>query len=960
MRRAREGELRSVTGSSCPLCGEPLAANGPGCIRCLLLGGLEEVDGEVIEQPPSPDDAAPRTMASDFGEYEIARRPEDGAPWELGRGAMGVTYRGHDTVLHHAVALKVIDADLAAHPRAQARFLREARAAAGLRHPNIAGVFRFGVCPDGRCFYAMELVEGETLEERVRRDGPLPVALALEVVEQVARALVAAEKCGIVHRDLKPSNIMIVPDHHGHDAPPVVKIIDFGLAKAAAATSTGQEAELTMGGFIGTPSFASPEQFDPSAPLDIRSDIFSLGVTLWYLLTGNVPFVGHSLAEIRNRQINEQLPVAHLAEAGIPAPVVDLLRELLAVDLTLRPQSARALSERLRRCHEELEPSPAPRAGRRRALIIAAMIVLLLVGAGSYFIAQRASPPVPTSTAAADEGKSIAVLPFENLSADQANAFFADGIQNDIIMNLGRVAGLKIISRTSVMSYRAAAGGRHDLRETGRALNVAYLLEGSVQRAGNQVRVSAQLIDASTEAQLWSKHYDRELADIFAIQDELAEQIAADLHVELSPAERAALQSPPTADVAAYDLHLRARQLLNAFSDSFQAHEMMPEAIRLLEAAVARDPNFLRAWCDLTRAHLDLYWYGFDHTPERLAKAGAAMDTAIRLNPNAGETHLALAEYNYHGFRDYERARTELSLARLTLPNSAEIPFLTGTVDRRQNRWAESERNMRRALELDPRNPRILEQLAINFRLQRRYAEADQLLAKALELRPGSVELKQARARIKLDAVGQPDELCDTLAAILRDQPEATGDVAKAKLECALCQHDAAAAESALTLVPAAGIPLHGATFPRAWFEGLLAHSLGEDARARTAFADARIEAERIVRTQPDFAFAHSVLGLIEAGLGHRDNAIRAGRHAVELLPVTRDSIDGPELVINLAIILAWVGEPDLAMDQLEAAATIPSLVSYGLLKLHPQWDPLRGDPRFEALVAKLDPASAK
>jgi TolB-like protein len=929
-------------------------------MRCLLLGGLEELEDEGIDQPPGSDKGAERTLPGDFGEYEISRREEDGAPWELGRGAMGITYRAHDAILHHAVALKVIDADLAAHPRAQARFLREARAAAGLRHPNIAGVFRFGVFPDGRCFYAMELVEGETLEERVRRDGPLPVALALEIVEQVAGALAAAEKAGIVHRDLKPSNIMVVPGSEGHGAAPLVKIIDFGLAKAAAATSTGQEAKLTMGGFIGTPAFASPEQFDPNAPLDVRSDIFSLGVTLWYLLTGNVPFIGHSLAEIRNQQINEQLPVVQLADAGVPAPVVDLLRELLAVDLTRRPQSARALLERLRECREDLETFPAAQRRRRRTYFIAAIVLILLISAAAYFFVHRTSAPAAASITAADEGKSIAVLPFENLSADQANAFFADGIQNEIITNLGRVAGLKVISRTSVVSYRAAAGTRTGLRETGRALGVAYLLEGSVQRAGNQVRISAQLIDARTEAQLWSKRYDRELADIFAIQDQLAEQIATDLHVELSPAERAAIKSPPTADVAAYDLHLRARQLLDAFEDSFQSHEMFPEAIRLLEAAVARDPSFLRAWCDLAKTHLDLYWYGFDRTPERLARAGSALETAIRLNPDAGETHLALADYYYHGFRNYERARTELALARLTLPNSSQVPFLAGTIDRRQNRWIESERNLRRTLELDPRNPRTYFQLSINFRVQRRYAEAEKLLATALELRPGSVEVKQARARVKLDAYGQPDELCDTLAELLRDHPESTDDAANSKLECALCQHDPAAAESALALVPAAGIPLKGATYPRAWFEGLVARALGDEPRAHTAFAKARIEAEQVVRAQPDFAFAHSVLGLIDAGLGNRNTAIREGKHAVELLPVSRDSIDGPELVINLATIFAWVGESDLAMDQLEQAAAIPSLVSYGLLKLHPQWDPLRGNPRFEALVTKMAPASAK
>ena len=872
---------------------------------------------------------------------------------------MGVTYRGHDSVLNHAVALKVIDADLAAHPRAQARFLREARAAARLRHANVAGVFRFGVCPDGRCFYAMELVDGETLEQRVRRDGPFRVPVALEVVEQVAQALLAAEKSGIVHRDLKPSNIMIVSDQHAPDAPPMVKIIDFGLAKAAAATVSGQEAELTMGGFIGTPGFASPEQFDPNAPLDVRSDIFSLGVTLWYLLTGKVPFAGHSLAEIRSRQINEPLPVAHLAEAGIPDPVVDLLRQLLAVDLTERPQSARALSGRLGRCRRELQ-APPPRASRAPAFVVAAIVLLLLIGATWYFIAQRPSPSVPSADAIADNGRSIAVLPFENLSADQENAFFADGIHNDIITNLGRVAGLKVISRSSVVSYRVASGGRHNLRETGRALGVAYLLEGSVRRAGSQVRVSAQLIDARTEAQLWSKEYDRELADVFAIQDELAKQIAADLHVELSPAERAALQTAPTGDVAAYDLQLRARQLLHAFSDSFQSHDMFPEAIRLLEAAVARDPAFLQAWCDLARAHLDLYWYGFDRTPERLARAHAAMQSAVRLNADAGETHLAVAEYHYRAFRDYDRARTELALARLTLPNSADIPFLTGSIDRRQNRWAESERNMQRALDLDPRNPRLYEQLAINFRLQRRYAEADKFLATALELTPGSIELRQARARIKLDAQAEPNELCTTLATILQEQPEAVGDISKANIECALCGRDRPTSEAAVARVPPVGVPLHGATFSQSYFEGLVARSFGDQERARSAFAAARIAAERTARAQPDFAYAHSLLGLIDAGLGRRDDAIRAGRHAVKLLPVTRDSIDGPELVINLGIIFAWVGEPDLAMEQLEAAAAIPSLLSYGLLKLHPQWDPLRGNPRFEALVLKLEPAGAK
>jgi serine/threonine-protein kinase len=919
-------------------------------MRCLLRGGLDD----AADKPMSSE----ADEAGEFGEYRIARE-EDGSLWELGRGAMGVTYRGYDTVLHHSVALKVIDADLAAHPRAQARFLREARAAAGLRHPNIAGVYRFGVCPDGRCYYAMELVEGETLEERVRRDGPLPVECALDVAEQVTSALLAAEKAGVVHRDLKPANIMLV--HQESDrAKPVVKVIDFGLAKAAAGTVAGQAAELTMGGFIGTPGFASPEQFDPTAPLDTRSDIFSLGVTLWYLLTANVPFLGRSLRDIHEQQIAAQLPVAQLASAAVPVPVRDLLRELLAPDLQLRPQSARALAERLQQCREALRRQASTKMRRRRSIATTVTVaaLLLLAAAAGWYLKDRRSVAVTTAGGVNDVEKSIAVLPFNNLGDNEDDAYFAEGMQNDIIAALGRISGLRVISRTSVTSYRAATGGRSDLRATAEALRVGYVLEGSVRRADGRVRIDAQLIDARNDTHIWSRTYEREVAQIFTVQDELADQIASDLRIRLSPEERKALHSAPRVDAEAYDLLLRARQLLDAFADTFEGGNMLPEAIRLLEKAVARDPAFLSAWCQLSQAHLNLYWYGFDRTPERLASARQAVDSAVRLDANAGETHLALALYHYHGFRDYERARTELTLARRTLPNSAEIPFLAGMIARRQGLWDESERNLRRALELDPRNTRVHEQLAINLRVQRRYGEMATLLDEALRVAPGSTSLRQARARTDLDRRADPAELRNALETIVREEPAAAAEAAEALLEATLCARDASAAERALAVLPAAGVPVHGAAVPRSFFEGLVARTFGDEPRAVRAFETARVEAARGVARQPDFAFAHSVLGQVDAALGRREEAIAAGLRAIELLPVGRDAIGGPELLINLASIYAWSGEPELAIDRLEEAGNVPSRVSFGLLKLHPRWDALRGNPRFEALVERLGAAA--
>jgi TolB-like protein/Flp pilus assembly protein TadD len=550
--------------------------------------------------------------------------------------------------------------------------------------------------------------------------------------------------------------------------------------------------------------------------------------------------------------------------------------------------------------------------------------------------------------------KSIAVLPFENLSDEKQNSFLADGVQDEILTNLAKVADLKVISRTSVMQYKT--GVERNLREIAKALGVAHVVEGTVQRAGGRVRVNAQLIDARTDTHIWAEQYDRNLADVFAIETELAEKIVAQLKSKLSPEEKVAIEQKPTADLAAHDLYIRAKTLIESSLFSAPQEESLREAVRLLNQAIERDPAFALAYYQLAHAHDLFYFLGIDHTPARLAMADAAIQSLLRLRPDSGEAHLALAKHLYWGYRDYDRARGELELAKKSLPNDPWPYQLAGYIDRRQSRWPESTKNLERAIELDPQNPVVLQQIANSYECLRRYPDVERALDRALALTPKDAALRAARAEKELHWHADTHPLLSMIRAILTEDSREAGNIAEAWLQVSLCERDLDGAFRALAALPIAGCHQETIPFPRTWCEGVVARMRGDKAAARAAFTGARKELAKLVREQPAYAEGLCALGMADAALGRKENAIREGRRAVELLPVTKESISGSLLVQNLALIYAWTGEKDLALEQLNVAVKLPGFLSYGQLRLHPYWDPLRGDPRFDKIVASLAP----
>ena len=545
----------------------------------------------------------------------------------------------------------------------------------------------------------------------------------------------------------------------------------------------------------------------------------------------------------------------------------------------------------------------------------------------------------------------IAVLPFENLSEQKENPAFADGIQDDILTKLAKIADLKVISRTSVMDYR----GKRNLRQIGNELRVSHVLEGSVRRTGTHLHLNAQLIDTRTDTHVWVEQYDRDLNDLFTIQSEVAQKVAEQLHAKITPAEKLAIERSPTGDLVAFDLYSRANDIL--LGKTFEPD--YGQAIDLLNRAVARDPSFLEAYCQLAFAHDQIYFDGIDRTAARLAMAKDAIDSAFRLKRDSAEAHLARAVHLYRGYLDYDGALAELEIARHTLPNQARIFRLMGIIQRRQGHWEDSKRNLERAAELDPRDLGTLDMLSSDYARFRRYAEAKEWLTRALAVaEPDDVLMKLALPSWELDVNANTRPLREAIDSLRATNPAAVRSAtAENWLFCALAERDTTAAKEALSALGDNEIRIvDQVQFNRAFVEGLIARMTNDEQKARSAFAAARAEQEKVLEAQPDFGPSWCVLGLIDAGLGRKEEALREGRRALELLPVEKDALVGQYLVRYFAVIAAWVGEKDFACEQLAIAVRPPSNVTYGELKLMPWWDPLRGDPRFEKIVTSLAP----
>ncbi len=907
-----------------------------------------------------------------LGPYEVV------AP--IGAGGMGEVYRARDTRLGRDVAIKVLPAEFASDPERLRRFEQEARAVAALSHPNILALYDLGSAPlsfraegeesgrgsarpdpsvavlprdDGTAegatvhYLVTEFLEGESLRDRLG-SGALPVRKAVEIAVQIAQGLSAAHSKGIVHRDLKPGNVFITAEGH-------VKILDFGLAKLAPPRSLAEAAQASTvveateaGARLGTVGYMSPEQVRGQT-VDQRSDIFSFGCVLYEMVSGRSPFKKDTAADTASAILHED-PVALV---GTGQAIVPALQEIVNRCLEKRPEEGFSTAHDLALALRAYTAGEAPATAaskapfkKRRAIAFGAIAVAVLAAVVGILLLQfrPAAPKAGVATV-----KKIVVLPFEDLGAPE-DAYFASGMAEEITSRLANVQGLGVISRTSANQYKQTA---KTIKQIGAELGVDYVLEGSVrfehgQGKESRVRITPQLIRVADDIHVWADRYDRVLADVFAIQSEVAASAVKAMGVALLPRERTALEEVSTNDLEAYDLVLQGVELTKRGSN----REWVEGALQKFQAAVDRDPRFAQALAGAASQHLTMYWVRYDHSPERLAKGKELAERAVELRPDLAEPHWALAQYYYHGLLDFPRALDELTTALKIQPSNAMALLLTGFVYSRQGRWSEAAQAMGKAVELDPRNPSLLGYFGASCARVRRYADADRALGLAIALSPKWAFPYAFRAELQIWWHGDMDKA----QAILDEASHVAGEQGLFLEELqwvALLRRDYQGVVRLLeTQEPQVrdDPTKHSALLLS---RGQVQMLMGQPDPARRSYEGARLELEQLIARSPDDADLHASLGIAYAGLGRRAEAVREAKLACNLAPASKDALVALGPLESLAAVYTMVGQPGEAIAVLDDKLSRVGSFTAHKVRLDPTWDPLRSDPRFQALLTK-------
>ena len=936
----------------CPKCGGKIPADAPegGCPGCLLesgLGLLPEASVAVVDDVGHVDKLDSKkaeraaAMLGELGDYELLE--------EVGRGGQGVVFRARQKSLNRTVALKVISLGQWASKAHLKRFRREAEAAASLDHPSIVPIYEVGE-RDGSCYFSMKFVEGGQLHEVIRR-RPISIRQAAKLIAKLARTVHYAHEHGILHRDIKPGNILL-------DAKGEPHLTDFGLARLVETESTVTRTLEVL----GTPSYMAPEQAAGNRKLSGATDVYGLGAVLYQLLTGHPPFAGGTTFETVRLVLDTEPRQPRLLNPKIGRDLSTICLKCLEKDPTRRYASALALAEDLEHWLRH-EPIHAKRSGffthvrkwvRRNptsALLVASLIALAAAMGWNVWKSELVTRPA---------AKGIAVLPFENLSHDPDNAYFTEGIEEEILTRLASIANLRVISRSSTQQYQ---NGPRNLSQIAKQLGVANILEGSVQKAADQVRVNVQLIDARTDSHLWAQSYDRKLTDIFAVQTQIAREVADALQVNLTAREKQTLAVKPTNNLDAHDAYLRGLAFEARSRSPFYSPDLVGKATAFYQQAVQLDPNFALAWARLSRANAYIYNSGTDSTPAaRREIAKTALDNAQKLELNSPETLLALGYYQYWVLRDYERAKITFDGIRGLLPSSSEVPHALGLIARREGQWEQSVTYLQQALALDPRNVRLLMNSAETYAVLRQFPAALKLYDRVLDILPNDLDVMAAKA-----TVYQGEGDLKLASSLLSEITEQTPNEDTIRIKVTQLQLERNYSE-AVRLLQARQAQFHFASEDDKANDqvtlAMVQRLAGDAAGAKITAEPARNTFQRLYLDQSDNFHLAAQLSQAYAAMGEKDSALKAAERAIVLRPRAKDRMRGPALEENLALIQTMFGENSRAISTLRELLQTPYNswvyspvpITPALLKFDPIWDPLRGDPAFQRLSEKKQP----